>query len=148
MDHLLSQFSLLSDEALTDKNFDPKRVEDLMAAFEQEAMASWAAMEAEADEMAREAEASLRAAEAQFESLIAQSMMELESLGRLHGSAMAEMRSLVNGAEAARKMGKYMMSAPSAASRKYADAAVASSATVKSAWVGGDARQSGRIHPN
>ncbi|CAN6478443.1 unnamed protein product [Victoria cruziana] len=148
MDSLLSQFSFLSDEALTDKKFDPKRVEDLMAAFEKEAMASWAAMEVEADNMAREAELSMRAAEAQFESLIAESMMEMESLGRLHGSAMAGMRSLVHGAEAARKMETCLKIAPGAASRNYADSSVASIGTVKSGWVGGVARPGGKIHPN
>ncbi|KAG9444200.1 hypothetical protein H6P81_015540 [Aristolochia fimbriata] len=80
MEALFSQFSLLEEEALQDKNFDPARVDDLIKLFEQEAHDSWADMEAEANKGLKEAERSLTEAADELNSLLFSSMKKIHKL--------------------------------------------------------------------
>ncbi|OEL32740.1 hypothetical protein BAE44_0006239 [Dichanthelium oligosanthes] len=57
MDALLEQLSVLADMALDGGGFDPARLDGVLALFESEARASWAAAEAEHEGVARATEA-------------------------------------------------------------------------------------------
>ncbi|RRT63979.1 hypothetical protein B296_00004273 [Ensete ventricosum] len=134
MEALLSQLAFLANQALHDNNFDPSALEELLALFEQEAYASWAAEHQKAS--ADDAKVSIKDAEDHLQSLVADfsgfrreadepaTEAEPSSPGR-DGDATQE---LVKSPGAA---------AASTASKKYADAdaAVASAvATLKSAF--------------
>ncbi|CAD6337280.1 unnamed protein product [Miscanthus lutarioriparius] len=56
MDALFEQLSVLADMALDDRGFDPARLDGILAVFECEARASWAAAEAEHEAVARATE--------------------------------------------------------------------------------------------
>uniref|UniRef100_A0A1D1ZGJ8 2-nonaprenyl-3-methyl-6-methoxy-1,4-benzoquinol hydroxylase n=1 Tax=Anthurium amnicola TaxID=1678845 RepID=A0A1D1ZGJ8_9ARAE len=149
MESLFSQFSLLADQALQDKSFDPSRIDDLMRLFEVDAYNAWSAAEAEHRRAAGVAEASMREAEAQLSSLMDAAMeefgkteailerMAVEELEKteaaLERTATGEASRLVAAAKAAKRMGHALGAAASAASKKYVDAAVASAmATMRS----------------
>ena len=57
MDALFEQLSVLADMALDGGGFDPARLDGVLALFEGEARASWAAAEAEHEAVARATEA-------------------------------------------------------------------------------------------
>ena len=63
MDALFEQLSVLADMALDGGGFDPARLDGILALFEGEARASWAAAEAEHEAVARATEAAAEAAE-------------------------------------------------------------------------------------
>ncbi|KAG6508193.1 uncharacterized protein LOC121981641 [Zingiber officinale] len=68
MEALFSQLSFLADQALlAGDDFDPSKIHDLLALFEQEAYGSWAAAEAE---LRKEAEFPMREAEDYLHSLM------------------------------------------------------------------------------
>ncbi|GMH24757.1 hypothetical protein Nepgr_026600 [Nepenthes gracilis] len=138
MEDLLSQFTFLSDLSLSDKNFDPSMIEDLMKLFEIEAYKSWAAMELECSKEEEEARNSMREAEEELESAMESAMEEFHQFEeQMNGTAKAELDSLEKIGEAARKMGKSMEEGASMASEKYAEAALNSAtASMKSAWKG------------
>ncbi|KAK4254370.1 hypothetical protein QN277_009765 [Acacia crassicarpa] len=147
MEALLSQFTLLSDQALQDKNFDPSTIEDLMKLFEIESYKAWAAMELEAEKEEEEAEDALQKAEDYLDSVMESAMDEFRSFElELEKMEKSELDSLVQTAESARKMGRLMEKAASVASKKYIEAALSSAtASMKSAWKG---LSSGKVHPS
>ncbi|KAK7302431.1 hypothetical protein RJT34_13321 [Clitoria ternatea] len=147
MEALLSQFTFLSDQALQDKNFDPSTIEDLMKLFEIESYKAWAAAEIEQEKEVEEAEVAMEEAEEYLESAMESAMDEFrrfeEELDRMSN---AEMESLVQTAESARKMGNLMEKTASIASKKYIEAALNSAtASMKSAWKG---ISSAKVHPS
>ncbi|XP_021891580.1 uncharacterized protein LOC110809911 [Carica papaya] len=147
MEALISQFTFLSDQALHDKNFDPSAIEDLMKLFEIEAYRSWAALELEQEKEAHEAQISLQEAEEHLDSAMEAAMDEFrrfeEEMERL---CKAEMESLVETGEKARKMGDFMEKAATIASKKYMEAALSSAtASMKAAFKGISSR---KVHPS
>lgn len=148
MEALIAQFSFLSDQALSDKNFNPSTIEeDLMKLFEIEAYKSWAAMELEQQQEAEEAENALEEAEEYLESVMESAMEEFRRFEtELEREAMAEHDKLVQKAESARKMGSVMEKAATIASNKYIEAAVNSAtSSMKSAIKG---LSSKKVHPS
>ncbi|PON71817.1 maternal effect embryo arrest [Parasponia andersonii] len=147
MESLLSQFTLLSDQALLDKNFDPSTIEDLMKLFEVEAYKSWAAMELEYHHESQGAEIALQEAEDQLESAMEAAMDEFRRFEEeMERVANTELNSLVSTAEGARMMGNLMEKAATIASKRYIEAALSSAtASMKSAWKG---ISSNRVHPS
>ncbi|KAJ4717058.1 Maternal effect embryo arrest [Melia azedarach] len=148
MEGLISQFTLLSDQACLDKNFDPFAIEDLVKLFEIEAYRSWAAMELDHEKEVEEAESTMRKAEDYLDSVMESAMDEFrmfeEEMERMEK---AELNGLVETAEKARKMGKKMEKAATFASKKYIEAAMNSaSASMKSALKG--IPSSKRVHPS
>ncbi|KAK7246854.1 hypothetical protein RIF29_41724 [Crotalaria pallida] len=138
MESLLSQFTFLSDQALQDKNFDPSTIEDLMKLFEIESYKAWAAAELEQEKEVEEAEVEMQQAEDYLDSVMESAMDEFRAFElEFEMMSKAEMKSLVETAESARKMGKLMEKAASVASKTYIEAAMNSAtASMKSAWKG------------
>ncbi|KDP38878.1 hypothetical protein JCGZ_05035 [Jatropha curcas] len=147
MEALLSHFTLLSDQALQDKNFDPSAIEDLMKLFEIEAYKSWAAMELEQEKEVEEAEIAMNKAEDYLDSVMESAMDEFRRFEEeMERMAKAELDSLEQTADNARKVGKLMEKAATIASKRYIEAAVNSAtASMKSAWKG---ISSNKIHPS
>ncbi|KAM6550492.1 hypothetical protein CsatB_000300 [Cannabis sativa] len=109
MESLISQFTLLSDHALNDKNFDPSTIEDLMKLFEVEAYRSWAALELESHHETEEAEIALEEADEQLESAMESAMNEFRRFEQeMERMAEEELNSLEAKAEGAKKMGTLM----------------------------------------
>ncbi|KAK6916020.1 hypothetical protein RJ641_018881 [Dillenia turbinata] len=135
METLLSQFSFLSDQALHDKSFDPKTIEDLMKLFELEAYKSWASMELEQEKEAENAKISMREAEDYLDSVMESAMQEFRSFEEeLERKVNKELHGLLYEAEKERKEGKLMEEVATIASEKYIVAAVNSGmASMKSA---------------
>ncbi|EXC32996.1 hypothetical protein L484_014776 [Morus notabilis] len=147
MESLFSQFTLLSSQALSDKNFDPFAIEDLMKLFEVEAYKSWAAMELHLQQEAEDAEFGLQEAEDELNSAMEAAMEEFrlfeEEMERMEK---AELNSLEATAESERRMGKLMEKAATVASKRYIEAAMNSAAAaMRSAWKG---ISSNRVHPS
>lgn len=147
MEALLYQFTLLSNQACQDKNFDPSTIEDLMKLFEIEAYKSWAAMELEQEKEVKEAEVAVQQAEDYLDSAMESAMDEFrrfeEEMERMEK---AELESLEKTADGARKMGNLMEKAATIASKRYIEAALNSAtASMKSAWKG---LSSNKIHPS
>lgn len=147
MEDLLSQFNFLSDQALSDKSFDPSAIQDLMVLFELESYKAWAAMELEHEKEVEEAENSMRDAEDYLDSVMESAMEEYRRFEEeMEREAKSQLDSLVQVADSARKMGKTMEKAASMAAKKYIEAAVNSaSASMKSAWKG---LSSHKVHPS
>ncbi|XP_065869890.1 uncharacterized protein [Euphorbia lathyris] len=147
MEALISQFSLLSDHALEDKNFDPSSIEDLMKLFEIDAYKSWAAMELEQENEVKETERELEVAEDYLDSVMENAMDEFNRFEEeMEIMAKKELESLEKTAESARNMGKIMEKAATVASKKYIEAAVNSAtASMKSAWKGISTK---KVHPS
>ncbi|KAJ1435006.1 hypothetical protein SESBI_05375 [Sesbania bispinosa] len=147
MEALLSQFTFLSDQALQDKNFDPSTIEDLMKLFEIESYKAWAAAELEQEKEVEEAESAMQEAENYLDSVMESAMDEFRRFEQeMERMSKAEMESLVQTAEGARKMGNLMEKAASIASKRYIEAALNSAtASMKSAWKG---LSSGKVHPS
>lgn len=147
MESLFSEFTLLSSQALSDKNFDPFAIEDLMKLFEVEAYKSWAAMELHLQQEAEDAEFGLQEAEDELNSAMEAAMEEFrlfeEEMERMEK---AELSSLEATAERERRMGKLMEKAATVASKRYIEAAMNSAAAaMRSAWKG---ISSNRVHPS
>lgn len=147
MEALLSQFTFLSDQALQDKNFDPSTIEDLMKLFEIESYKAWANAELEQEKEVEEAEVEMQQAEDYLDSVMESAMDEFRRFEEeFEMMSKAEMESLVETAESARKMGGLMEKAASIASKRYIEAALNSAtASMKSAWKG---ISSGKVHPS
>lgn len=147
MEDLIAQFTLFSNQALQDKNFDPSNIEDLMKLFEIEAYNSWAAMELECYQEQENAQNSMDEAEQELNSAMDSAMEEFrrfeEELGK---EAMDEYYKLLNVGESAKKMGNSMEKAAYFASKKYVESAVNSATnSMKSAWKG---MSSHKVHPS
>ncbi|XP_059434289.1 uncharacterized protein LOC132167533 [Corylus avellana] len=147
MEALIYQFTLLSNQALEDKSFDPSNIEDLMKLFEIESYKSWAAMELEQQKEAEEAESAMQQAEEYLDSAMESAMDEFRRFEEeLESMSKAEMNSLVETAENARKMGNSMEKKAAIASKRYMEAAMNSAtASMKSAWKG---LASKKVHPS
>ena len=147
MEALLSQFTFLSNQALSDKNFDPSTIEELMKLFELEAYKSWASLELEQQKEVEEAEISMKEAEAYLDSVMDSAMEEFRLFEEeLERTSKAEYDSLVQTADNARKMGKLMEKAATIASKKYIEAAMNSAtSTMKMAWKGISSK---KVHPS
>ncbi|KAL1298588.1 hypothetical protein HN51_042916 [Arachis hypogaea] len=118
-----------------------------MKLFEIESYKAWAAAELEQQKEVEEAEVSMQEAQDYLDSITESAMDEFRRFEEeLESMSKAEMESLVNTAEGARKMGNLMEKAASIASKKYIEAALNSStASMKSAWKG---ISSGKVHPS
>ncbi|RYQ92169.1 hypothetical protein Ahy_B09g098339 [Arachis hypogaea] len=94
-----------------------------------------------------EAEVSMQEAQDYLDSVTESAMDEFRRFEEeLESMSKAEMESLVNTSEGARKMGNLMEKAASIASKKYIEAALNSAtASMKSAWKG---ISSGKVHPS
>ncbi|XP_015583888.1 uncharacterized protein LOC8261781 [Ricinus communis] len=147
MEALLSQFTLLSNQALQDKDFDPSTIEDLMKLFEIEAYRSWAAMELAQEKEVQEAEKAMDRAEDYLDSVMESAMDEFRRFEEeMERMAKAELDSLERTGETARKMGNVMEKAATIASKKYIEAALnTATASMKSAWKG---LSSNKVHPS
>lgn len=147
MEALLYQFTLLSNQALEDKSFDPSTIEDLMKLFEIDAYNSWAAMELEQQKEAQEAEIAMQEAEDYLDSVMENAMDEFRRLEEeLESMSKAELKRLEETAENARKMGNLSEKAATIASKRYIEAALNSAtASMKSAWKG---ISSNKVHPS
>ncbi|KAL9234753.1 hypothetical protein vseg_009584 [Gypsophila vaccaria] len=157
MEDLIAQFSMLSNQALLDKNFDPSNIDDMMKLFEVEAYRSWAGMELECEAEAESAEKAMEEAEQELNSAMDSAMEEFRRLEEntmvkeavdecnyLEKEAMDEYYSLVGAAEASRKMAKSVEAAASVASNKYVEAALLSATnSMKSAW-----KKAIKVHPS
>ncbi|CAM8965038.1 hypothetical protein QQ045_003679 [Rhodiola kirilowii] len=149
MEDLIAQFTIFSHQALTDKSFDPSTIEDLMKLFELESYKAWAAAELEHYEEAEQAEISLQNAEEYLDSVMESAMDEFtrfeEEFDRM---AMAEMKSLEEMGESARRFGNIMETSAYVASKKYVEATATSAAsTMKSAFRGIKKSSGKKIHP-
>ncbi|KAL1322046.1 uncharacterized protein [Arachis hypogaea] len=118
-----------------------------MKLFEIESYKAWAAAELEQQKEVEEAEVSMQEAQDYLDSITESAMDEFRRFEEeLESMSKAEMESLVNTAEGARKMGNLMEKAASIASKKYIEAALNSAtASMKSAWKG---ISSGKVHPS
>eukprot|EP00268_Persea_americana_P031782 TRINITY_DN3106_c3_g1_i1.p1 TRINITY_DN3106_c3_g1~~TRINITY_DN3106_c3_g1_i1.p1 ORF type:complete len:174 (+),score=49.91 TRINITY_DN3106_c3_g1_i1:116-637(+) len=155
MEALLSQFTLLANEACQDKNFDPSRIEDLMKLFEQEAYNSWAAMDGGANVEYEGAEISMREAEDYLNSLMNSAMEEFENSNKeLNQKSEAELQKLVSTAEATKKVSESTGNAMAIGAKKYLDAALLSAtASMKKTsagvgWGGGGLSKNSKVHPS
>ncbi|KAL6861841.1 hypothetical protein ACP4OV_017541 [Aristida adscensionis] len=81
MDALFEQLSVLADMAVDGGDFDPARLDGVLALFEGEARASWAAAEAEHEAVARATEAAAEAAEGHLNGVMG------AAVGRYRGSS-------------------------------------------------------------
>lgn len=146
MEALISQFTFLSNQACEDKGFDPYAIEDLMKLFEIEAYNSWAAVELEQEREVEEAEITMQKAEDYLDSAMEDAMDEFRMFeAEMVRIEKEEYGGLVETAEKARKMGKFMEKAATFASNKYIEAAMNSaSASMKAAFKG----VSNRVHPS
>lgn len=138
MEGLIAQFTFFSQQALTDKTFDPSTIEDLMKLFEIESYNAWAAAELHQYEEAEKAEISLQKAEDYLDSVMESAMDEFKRFeDEFDRMAMDEMKSLEAMGERARRLGKVMENSAYVASKKYVEAAASSAAsTMKSAFRG------------
>ena len=118
-----------------------------MKLFEIESYKAWAAAELEQQKEVEEAEVSMQEAQDYLDSITESAMDEFRRFEEeLESMSKAEMESLVNTAEGARKMGNLMEKAASIASKKYIEAALNSAtASMKSAW---KEISSGKVHPS
>nr|GLL23880.1 uncharacterized protein LOC109167201 [Ipomoea trifida] len=149
MEALIAQFTILSDQALHDKAFDPCAIEDVMKLFELEAYKAWAAMELEQEKEVQEAEAYLQETEEHLDSAMESAMEEFrrfeEEMDRM---AAAEYESLVGVAERARSVGKSMERAATVAAKKYIEAAVNSAGASMRSAVRAVSSHSKKVHPS
>ncbi|XP_047974972.1 uncharacterized protein LOC125217427 [Salvia hispanica] len=150
MEALLSEFTLLSDQALCDKSFDPSTIEGLMKLFEVEAYKEWAQLELECRNEAQSAEDCIEEAEDHLESVMESAMAEFRLFEEeMNQTLKAEHDSLVSVADAARRMGNTLEKAANFASKKYVDAAVNSAAaSMRSAIRAVAAAASKKVHPS
>lgn len=155
MEALLSQFTLLANEACQDKNFDPSQIEDLMKLFEQEAYNSWAAMDAGVNVEYEDAQISMREAENYLDSFMNSAMKEFENSNKeLNQKSEAELQKLVSTAEATKKVGESIGHAMTIGAKKYMDAALlAATASMKKTsaglgWGGGGLSKTSKVHPS
>ncbi|KAG6392869.1 hypothetical protein SASPL_147097 [Salvia splendens] len=150
MEALLSEFTLLSDQALCDRSFDPSTIEGLMRLFEVEAYKEWAQLELECRNEAQSADDCLEQAEEYLESAMESAMAEFRRFEEeMIETCKAEHDSLVSLADAARKMGNTLEKAANFASKKYVDAAVNSAAaSMRSAFRAVVSAASKKVHPS
>lgn len=149
MEALISHFTILSDQALTDKNFDPSTIEDLLRLFELESYKSWAANELDLDNELTEAENSMKEAEDELESAMESAMEEFRRFEEeMERESNKELQGLLSIGESARRLGKTMEKAANIASNKYVEAALNSAtASMRSAMkkVGSKSK---KVHPS
>ncbi|CAM0913858.1 unnamed protein product [Alopecurus aequalis] len=69
MDALFEQLSVVADMALEGRDFDPAQLAGVLALFDAEAHASWAAAEAEHEAVARDTEAAVVTAQGHLDAV-------------------------------------------------------------------------------
>ncbi|KAG6394641.1 hypothetical protein SASPL_145230 [Salvia splendens] len=150
MEALLSEFTLLSDQALCDRSFDPSTIEGLMKLFEAEAYKGWVQLELECRNEAQSAEDCIEEAEDYLESVMESAMAEFRLFEEeMNQTCKAEHDSLVSLADAARRMGNTLEKAANFSSKKYVDAAVNSAAaSMRSAVRAVASAASKKVHPS
>ncbi|XP_057806211.1 uncharacterized protein LOC131021139 [Salvia miltiorrhiza] len=149
MEALFSEFTLLSDQALCDRSFDPSTIEHLMKLFEVEAYKEWAQLELESRNEAQSADDCVEEAEDYLDSVMESAMAEFRQFEEeMNQTCKAEYDSLVGVADAARKMGKTLEKAATFASNKYIDAAVSSAAASMRSAVRAVTSASKKVHPS
>ncbi|XP_013607057.1 PREDICTED: uncharacterized protein LOC106313708 [Brassica oleracea var. oleracea] len=147
MEALIHHFTLLSDQALVDKTFDPATIEDLMRLFEVDSYKAWAALEAEQQQQLEAAEESIREAEAELDRDMEWGMEEyrrtLEEMERMEA---AELKELEEKAETARRTGNLLEKAATIAAKRHIAAAMGSAAaSMRSAW---KTASGNKVHPS
>ncbi|KAH7678919.1 hypothetical protein IHE45_06G025400 [Dioscorea alata] len=138
METLFYELSILANQALDDQHFDPSKIEDLMALFEQEAYISSSSSELHH-------ETTMTKVENQLNALMDEAMEEYyKCCEEAERCCQEEMSALLDAAERAKKLGQSLSSAASILSKKYIDAARSSAvATMKSAF-----SSVSKVHPN
>lgn len=76
MEDLIAQFTILSNQALADKSFNPSKIEDLMSLFEHESHEAWKSNEFDLFNELSQAEFSLHEAEDYLDSVMESAMDE------------------------------------------------------------------------
>ncbi|CAH9058538.1 unnamed protein product [Cuscuta europaea] len=149
MEALISQFTILSDQALCDKNFDPQAIDDVMKLFELEAYKAWASMELEQEKQVEETVTHMQEAEDHVNSVMDSAMEEFrrfeEEMDRM---AQAEYDSLVGFADKAWGVGKAVEMAATVAAKKYIEAAVNSATSSMRSAVKAVSSRSKKVHPS
>ncbi|KAG7588100.1 hypothetical protein ISN44_As07g004530 [Arabidopsis suecica] len=147
MEALIHHFTLLSDQALVDKTFDPSRIEDLMRLFEVDSYKAWAALESEQQQELEEAEDSLREAELELDRDMEWGMEEYRrTLEEMEKMEAAELKELEEKAENARRTGNLMEKAATIAAKRHIAAAMGSAAaSMRSAW---KTAAGNKVHPS
>ncbi|XP_071688910.1 uncharacterized protein [Rutidosis leptorrhynchoides] len=149
MEDLISQFTILSDQSLYDKNFDPSTIEQLMRLFEIEAYNSWAAMELQFDNEVTEAENSMKEAEDYLDSAMEDAMEEFRKFEEeMERESSKELNGLLSISESARRLGKSMEKAASYASHKYVEAALNSATASMRSAMKTVASKGKKVHPS
>ncbi|KAL1536378.1 hypothetical protein AAHA92_29042 [Salvia divinorum] len=150
MEALFSEFTILSDQALCDRSFDPSTIEGLMKLFEVEAYKEWAQLELECRNEAQSADDCIEQSEDYLESVMESAMAEFRLFEEeMNQTCKAEHDSLASLADAACKMGKTLEKAATFASNKYIDAAVNSAAaSMRSAVRAVASAASNKVHPS
>ncbi|KAK9167615.1 hypothetical protein Scep_002806 [Stephania cephalantha] len=148
MEALLSQFSLLSTQALQDKNFDPSTIEDLMKLFELEPY--WASINHDLNREIEQSQMSMKEAEDYLDSVMANAMDEYRRFEEESDrTAEIELGKLNRTADGVFRVGRSVERAASMVSKKYFEAAVTSAmASVKSAKKGLSSAASKKVHPS
>lgn len=140
MDGLMSQFTLLSDQALRDRSFDPSKIEDLMQKVEGEVYKSWTAAKCESQDEESKAKAALEEAKAALDSAMERAMGEFRQFEAEGNRILKEQRN-----KRTRTTGNQMQKAATVASKKYVKAAINSATTsMRSAPKGLSNR---KVHP-
>ncbi|XP_060217180.1 uncharacterized protein LOC132644596 [Lycium barbarum] len=146
MEALFAQFSILSDQALCDKNFDPYTIEDdLMKLFEVEAYKPWAAMDLDQENQVEEAENYMKEAEEHLNTAMEEFRRFEEEMNQM---AKAGYDSLVGVAERARNMGKTMEKVATFAAKKYIEGAVNSAGASTKYAIKAISSHSNKVHPS
>ncbi|KAM7474622.1 hypothetical protein LguiB_021865 [Lonicera macranthoides] len=147
MEALIYQFTLLSDQALTDKSFDPSSIENLLCFFDVESYKAWAAMELEHDHELHQAQTAMDEAEQYLDSAMDEAMAEFDRFeAEMNRECETELNGLIRQAEGAKKMGNALEKAATFASKKYIEAALNSAgASMRSAMKGISSK---KVHPS
>ncbi|KAK9096026.1 hypothetical protein Sjap_021523 [Stephania japonica] len=150
MEALLSQFSLLSTQALHDKNFDPSTIEELMKLFELDPYDSWASINHDLNREIEQSQMSIKEAEDYLDSVMATAMDEYRRFEEdSDRTAEIELARLNWTADGIKRVGRSVDRAASMLSKKYIEAAVSSAmASVKSAKKGISSAASKKVHPS
>lgn len=149
MEALISQFTILSDQSLHDKNFDPATIEELMRLFEIESYNSWAAMELQHQYEVTEAENSLQEAEDYLDSAMEDAMEEFRRFEEeMEREANKELQGLLSISESAKRLGRSMEKAASYASSKYVEAALNSATASMRSAMKTVSSKSKKVHPS
>lgn len=151
MEGLISQFTFLSDQSLTDKTFDPSVIDDdLMKLFEIESYNAWAAMELQHAAQFTSAQSAIDDAERYLDDVMESAMEEFRVFEEeMERELSKEERSLVAVAEKARRLGDRAEKTASFAANKYVEGVVTlAGASMKSAVRAIAVNSKNKVHPS